>query len=51
METNVYFDLVRPYCFTTVVSSLGWYHLRFEIHNEKRIFWIGYTAICKQIVF
>jgi hypothetical protein len=35
METNVYFDLVRPYCFTTVVSSLGWYHLRFEIHHNK----------------
>jgi hypothetical protein len=29
-----------PYCFTTVVSTLGWYHLRFEIRREgKMIFW------------
>jgi hypothetical protein len=23
-----------PYCFTTVVSTLGWYHLRFEIRGK-----------------
>ncbi len=26
-----------PYCFTTVVSTLGWYHLRFEIRCEGKM--------------
>jgi len=51
METNVYFDLVRPYCFTTVVSSLGWYQLRFEIQLSNVIPGFGYTNGCKQIRF
>ena len=25
LATCVYFDRTGPYCFTTVVSSLGWY--------------------------
>jgi hypothetical protein len=37
-----------PYCFTTVVSTLGWYHLRFEIRCEgKMIFWKNKKIILK----
>jgi hypothetical protein len=38
-----------PYCFTTVVSTLGWYHLRFEIRCEgKMIFWKSKKIILKK---
>jgi hypothetical protein len=37
-----------PYCFTTVVSTLGWYHLRFEIRCEgKMIYWKSKKIILK----
>jgi len=37
--------------FTTVVSSLGWYHLRFEIQPYNVVVGFGYTEGCKQIRF
>ena len=36
LVTFVYFDRTGPYCFTTVVSSLGWYP--FWVRNTQQIY-------------
>ena len=48
---DTFFLACGPYCFTTAVTTLGWYHLRFEIRREGKIIFKNVKGIILKKIY
>jgi hypothetical protein len=48
---DTFFLACGPYCFTTAVTTLGWYHLRFEIRCEGKMIFKNVKGIILKKIY